>query len=326
MKEGIFLIILVSVFGLLAFLVLKPYLDYVIFSAILVIVSFPLYKKLKSKLNRYVSAIILIVFILLLIVAPTIFVTFNLFQQARGVFSSMQPNIEKISDRLYLLTGIDLKENIQLLHSNIVSYMLTNIFTLTKAISKIFIGVIILLFSMFYLYIDGERIIEWMKKLIPLNKKCQYYLFNHTNQITQALIIGIFFTALIQGVLGGIGFFIFGIHDAIFWGFVIMFLSITPFLGAHFVYIPASLFLMYKGNILAGIGLLVYSIIVVSNLDNLIRPRIVRFKVKIHPLVIIFGVVGGIALMGVSGIILGPLILALFLELVKVYNLTKKGK
>jgi len=325
MKEGIFLIILMTVFGILAFLVLRPYLNYIIFSIILVLVSFPLYKKLRSKLNRYASAIILIVFILLLIVVPTIFVSFELFQQARGVFSSIQPNIEKISERLYLLTGIDIKENIQLLHSNIVSYVLTNIFTLTKVISKLFIGVFILLFSMFYLYIDGERIIEWMKKIIPLNKKCQYYLFNHANQITHALIIGIFFTALLQGALGGIGFFIFGIHDAIFWGFVMMFLSMIPFLGPYFVYIPASLFLMYKGNILAGIGLLVYSIILVSNLDNLIRPRIVRFKVKIHPLIIILGVVGGIALMGISGIILGPLILALFLELVKVYNLTKKG-
>jgi predicted PurR-regulated permease PerM len=326
MKEELFLIILVAVFGLLAFLVLKPYLNYIIFSVILVIVSFPLYKKLKSKLNRYVSAIILIVFILLLVIVPTIFVSFKLFQQVRDVFSSIQPNIEKISDKLYLLTGIDVKENIKPLSSNIVSYVLTNIFTLTKAISKLFIGVFILLFAMFYLYIDGERILEWMKKVTPLNKKCQYYLFNHANQITQALIIGIFFTALIQGVLGGIGFFLFGIHNAIFWGVIIMFVSIIPFLGAHFVYIPASLFLMYEGNILAGIGLLVYSIIVVSNLDNLIRPRIVRFKVKIHPLIIILGVVGGIAFMGISGIILGPLILALFLELVKVYNLAKKGK
>ncbi len=326
MKEGIFLIILVSVFGLLAFLVLRPYLDYIIFSAILVLVSFPLYKKLKSKLNRYVSAIILIVFILLLVVVPTVFISFELFQQARGVFSSIQPNIEKISEQLYLHTGIDLKENIKLLNSNIASYVLTNIFTLTKAISKLFVGVFILLFTMFYLYIDGERITEWIKKITPLNKKCQYYLFNHANQITQALIIGIFFTALIQGVLGGIGFFLVGIHNAIFWGFVMMFLSVIPFLGPYFVYIPASLFLMYKGNILAGIGLLVYSIILVSNLDNLIRSRIVRFRVKIHPLIIILGVVGGIAVMGISGIILGPLILALFLELVKVYNLEIKGK
>jgi len=326
MKEGLFLIIVVAVFCLLAFLVLKPYLDYIIFSAILVLVSFPLYKKLKSKLNRHVSAIIIIVFILLLVVVPTIFVSFELFQQARGVFSSMQPNIEKISEKLYLLTGIDLKENIKLLTSNIVSYVLTNIFTLTKVVSRIFIGVFILLFTMFYLYIDGERIVEWIKKLMPLNKKRQQHLFNHANQITQALILGIFFTALIQGILGGLGFFIFGIHNAIFWGVVMMFLSIIPFLGPYFVYVPASLFLMYKGNILAGIGLLVYSIILVSNLDNLIRSRIVRFKVKIHPLIIILGVVGGIAFMGISGIILGPLILALFLELVKVYNLAKKWK
>ena len=324
MKEKRFLLILVVVFLVLAFLVLRPYLDYIIFSIILVIVSFPLYRKLKSKLNRHVSAVILIVFLLGLVIVPIMFVSVELFQQARGVISNLQPNIENLSERLHVLTGIDIKENLQSLSSNVIS--LTNIFTLIKTVSKILIGIFILLFSMFYFYLDGERVIEWIKKITPLRKENQYYIFNHANQVTRALIIGIFFTALIQGFMGGLGFFIFGIPNAVFWGVVMMFLAILPFVGPYFAYIPASLFLMYKGNILAGAGLLIYSLILVSYLDDVIRSRIVRFKMKIHPLIIIFGVIGGIAFMGISGIILGPLILAIFLELVKVYNLTNKGK
>lgn len=321
------LLVLVAVFAFLIFLMLRSYLTYIIFSAILVLVSFPLYKKLKSKLkNRHLSAIILIISMLLLVIVPTFFLSLKLFTQAKDIFTNIEISGEKISEKIYSLAGVDVKENIKLLTSNIVSFTITNIFALTKTVTKLFIGLFIMLFTMFYLYIDSENITGKIKKLIPLNEKHTNYLITHTYNITQALLIGIFFTALLQGMFGGIGFFLFGIHNALFWGFVMAFLSLIPFLGPHFVYIPASIFLMFKGNFLAGIGLLIYGIIVVSNLDNIIRPRIVRFRAKIHPLIVILGVIGGIALMGISGMIIGPLILALFLELVKVYNLVKKGK
>ncbi len=326
--QGIFLLISTAVLGFLVFLVLKPYLNYIIFSAILVFVSFPLYKKLKSRIrSSHLSAIILIISMLVLIITPSIFLTFQLFQQARDIFFPLQTYSEEIiPEEIYSLTGIDIRENIKSISANIVSYALTNIFTLTKTFAKISVGIFILLFSMFYLYIDGEKIAERVKKLIPLNKKYQDYLVNHTYQVTQGLLIGIFLTAMIQGLLGGIGFFLFGIPNVIFWGFVMALLSMIPFLGPHFVYVPAALFLMYKGNIGAGIGLLIFGIIIVSNLDNIIRPRIVRFRVKIHPLIVILGMIGGISLMGIVGMILGPLVIALFIELVEEYNLIKRRK
>ncbi len=322
------LTILIGIFIFLAFLILKPYIGYIIFAVLLALISFPLYKKLKSKVrNKNLAAIILILSMLLLVVIPSIFVTFELFNQVKDVFLNIQVSgIEKIPEEVYSLTGVDIKENLKLLTSDIVSYALSNIVMLTKLVTRLLVGIFIMVFTMFYLYIDGENISEKIKRMMPLHKRHQEYLISHVHNIVNALLIGIFFTALVQGVLGGLGFFLFGFNNAIFWGFVMMFLSIIPFLGPHFVYIPASLFLMYKGNFWAGIGLLLYSLIIVSNLDNIIRAKIVGFKVKIHPLIIILGVIGGIGFMGIIGMILGPLVLALFFELVKVYNLVRKKK
>lgn len=328
MKEDMVVIIFIAILGILSFLMLRPYLTYIIFSAILALVSFPLYKRIKSKLkNRHLSAILLILVMLVLIIGPTFFLISKLFVQAEAIFTNIKGSgIEKFSEKFYSLTGIDITENIKLLTSDIVSFTLTNFFTLTRTVTRLIVGIFIMLFTMFYIYIDSGEITEKMKKLIPLKEKYKDYLITHTYNITQALLLGIFLTALIHGIFGGIGFLIFGVKNAIFWGFVMAFFSLIPFLGPHFVYIPASLFLMYKGNFFAGIGLLIYGIVIVGNLDNIIRPKIVRFRVKIHPLIIILGVIGGLGLMGVAGMVLGPLILALFIELVNVYSLVRKER
>ncbi len=328
MKTEIFLLILVAVFGFLAFLIFRPYLNYIFFAVILVFVTFPLYKKLKSKLkSRILSASILLICMLLILVIPSFFITFKLFIQVKEIFTNLQvTQLEAIGEKISTFTGINVKENIANLSSNIISYVVSNIFKLTRAVANLLIGLFIMMFTMFYLYLDGERIAGEIKRMMPLSKKYQDYLFNKTYQVMQAILLGIFFTAIMQGFFGGIGFYLFGISNSLFWGFVMMFFSLIPFLGPHFIYIPASLFLMYKGNIWTGIVLLIYGIIIVSNLDNLIRPRIVRIKAKIHPLTVILGVIGGISLFGIVGMVLGPLILALFIELVKVYNLAKKGR
>lgn len=328
MKAENFLIILVLLFGFLAFLILRPYLNYIFFAAIITFVTYPLYKILRSKLkSRILSASILLISMLLILVIPSFFITYKIFIQAKDIVLSLQATqLEKIAEKIYLSTGLDVKENIASFSSNIISYTFSNIFKFTRAIAKLVVGSFVLMFTMFYLYLDGERIASEIKRLIPLSKKYQDYLVSHTYHVMQALLLGIFSTALIQGFFGGLGFFLFGIPNVIFWGFVMAFLSLIPFLGPHFIYIPASLFLMYKGNVWAGIGLLIYGLIIVSNIDNVVRPKIVRIRAKIHPLTVILGVIGGIALFGIVGMILGPLILALFIELVKTYNLAKKGR
>lgn len=127
-------------------------------------------------------------------------------------------------------------------------------------------------------------------------------------------------------MVAGIGFYLFGIPNATFWGFVIAVFALIPVVGPPVVYIPASVILIYQGDFLKGAGLLAYGILIVTNIENFVRPKLVRMQSNIHPLVVILGVVGGLSFMGLSGIIIGPLILTLFMETFQTYVHTKSKK
>jgi predicted PurR-regulated permease PerM len=129
------------------------------------------------------------------------------------------------------------------------------------------------------------------------------------------LIIGI-----VQGSLGALALLIFGIKSWILWGFIMIVLSIIPVVGPWIVLIPAGLIQIFLGNIWQGIGIIIFSVIVVSNIDNFLRPRLVGQGAKLHDLVVFFSSLGGIAVFGVMGFIVGPVIASLFVSVLDIYS------
>jgi len=130
-----------------------------------------------------------------------------------------------------------------------------------------------------------------------------------------------------QGVIGAIGFIIFGVGSPIFWGMMMAIFALIPFLGTAIIWVPASLILLIKGflsnngwMIGKGIGLFLYGLLIVSTLDNIIKPKLIGHKGKIHPAVVLLGILGGLNLFGFIGIFIGPIILAVFIALSKVYS------
>jgi len=334
MKISLFFLVLVVIFGFLSFLVLKPYLNYIIFAVILVFLTYPIYKKLKLKTGRKsLSAIILIILMILIVLIPIFYISTTLFFETRNVFQGLTSfNFEKLENmeqKISGLTGIKLNitesmEGISIkLGETVVSYVVNNIPQLTKTVANIFVGFTVIIFSMFYLYVDGENLKNQLIEMFPFEKKYRREFSNRMYKIIQSLFLGIFLVALIQGIIAGVGYFLFHIPNPIFWAFVTIVISIIPMLGAPWVYVPLSIFLMYNGSLLAGIGLFLYCFIFVSQSDNFIRTRIVKISCSgcfIHPLAIIFGVIGGVAMFGFVGVIIGPLILAVSMELLKIYN------
>ncbi len=335
MKKDSFLLILLITLGFLSFLVLKSFLTYILISIILTAVSYPLYEKIKSKV-RYssLSATILILFLALIIILPSIYLTIAIFSQARDIVLNIGAadfnNLQRFEDNLESFFGAELNfaENMRVfileLSTNLRFTIIQNIVIFTKTLANFLAGTALMFFVMYYLFIDGKRIVAELKKNFPIEDKYKDYLFNRTYHTIQGLFMGLFSVAILQGLLAGIAYFIFGMPNAILFGFITGVFSLIPFLGPPVIYIPVSIFLILSGNILGGIALLAFSFIVISNIDNFIRPMVVRFKSKVHPLYVILGVVGGVAFLGFSGIIIGPLILSLFQEVVSVYQLAKK--
>jgi predicted PurR-regulated permease PerM len=126
--------------------------------------------------------------------------------------------------------------------------------------------------------------------------------------------------ALIQGILGGILFFSVGIPSPVFWGAIMAFLSIIPVVGAFIVYVPAGVILIIGGSYVKGIVVLGVGAVVISQVDSVLRPLIIAGKASMHPLLLFFAIMGGIALFGLLGVVLGPMIAAIFLTLLKIFE------
>lgn len=337
MKDDRFIIILLALLAFVSFLILKPFLTYVLFSVILTVVAYPLYEKIKSKLVfAPLSAIILIILIILIIIIPSIYLTITVFTQTRDIIFSISAaeftNLQMLENRLenYFGTDLNFASTIRVwileLSTAIRSFIIGNIITFTRTIVNFLAGVVLMFFIMFYLFIDGRRIVEQLKKQFPIEDKYKNHLFNRAYQTIQGLFLGIFLTAVLQGILAAVGYLIFGMPNVILLGFLTGALSLIPFLGPPVVYIPASLFLLSQGNLFGGLGLILYGFLLLSNIDNFVRPWLVRFRSKVHPLYVILGIVGGVAFLGFAGIVVGPLILTLLQEVLDVYQLTKRRR
>jgi len=140
----------------------------------------------------------------------------------------------------------------------------------------------------------------------------------------RAIIIGNGLAGAVQGVLGGFGFFFFGLTSPFLWGSVIAFMAFLPVIGASIIFIPAAAILMLHGEVATGIGFLIYNIAYSSIIEYLIKPRVIGQGMQMNSLLVFIGIIGGIKLFGILGIIYGPLIITIFLTLAEIYRLEYK--
>ncbi|NIR53056.1 AI-2E family transporter, partial [candidate division KSB1 bacterium] len=182
----------------------------------------------------------------------------------------------------------------------------------------------ITLFTMFYFFRDGDRLIQRIKYLSPLNDAHEEELMHRFVSVSRATIKGTLLIGLVQGVLGGLTLWFFGVGSAILWGVVMVFLSVIPLVGSWLVLYPAAIIQLILGNIWQGIGIFLVTVVVIANIDNLLRPRLVGRDAGMHDLMIFFSTLGGISLFGIMGFIIGPVIAVFFLTILDIYSIEFK--
>jgi len=191
-----------------------------------------------------------------------------------------------------------------------------------KALASVFslgLHLFVMAMTIFYMLRDGKKFGDYLIKLSPMRTDKEISLFETFRDTGKAVFYGNFISGIVQGILGGIGFAIFGIGSPIFWGVMMAFFGIIPFLGPFVVFIPAAVYLFAIGDTSNAIIFLLYNLIIVSSVDNLIKPKIISGKVDVHPLVMLLAILGGLSAFGIMGIIYGPIIATLFLAILKVY-------
>jgi len=343
---GYFLIACIVVSGLYLLHIYTPFITVLILAAILGTAFYPLYQKILSWVhNREILASLITCFLIVTLIIVPLFVFIVLLgRQAFDVYIFIVDQLRNgafdhiiqwnqgslIYDSLFFVRehvqglvdfeSIDLKTSIADAARTVTSWLAAQSANLLKSFVWLLISFFILVFSMFYMFKDGDKIIERLMTLSPLPDEHEAGLFKKFKEMSHATLYGIFFTAVVQGILGGIGFAIAGIPNALFWGTAIAVFSLVPVIGTGTIWLPAAIILLIGQNWFGGFFLLAYGAGIVSTVDNFLRAYLIGEKTNTNQLLMFLAVFGGIGAFGLIGVIFGPLILTLFFAFVHIYE------
>jgi len=328
-REQNFFVITICAAFLGGFFLLYPFLHYLAFALLLTYMLHPLKHQLQVRIrSRSAVALLLILLILVAVILPTVYISSQLVREVRSTVSMLTGSpdryvyLEKVESWVERVTGepADLHLYKDQLVVQIRNFMLKAAPDFLGSLTEWLLGFFLMLFVMFYSLQSGNSNIERMRAIIPLAPNLKDKLIEEIKSVTWAVVYGQVVTALIQGSLGGFGFFLFGVPNAVLWGFVMIVLSFLPLIGTPIIWAPAGIFLIMSGATARGIGLLLWGGVLVMNIDNFLKPRLIAGQSNIHPVVVLLGVLGGLKLFGFIGLVAGPLTLALLIALIRFYE------
>lgn len=325
-KNIISLVLILALF-ILAGIVIKPVIIYILFGILLAYMFFPLYQWLFKKTKKEnLSASIVCIGLLIIIFASVILIIKYLISQAINFYVLLQnmDTTELLKQMIPALSkeglSATLLESLNKTISNFLAASIDKFSEMLLNIPQIIIKLTALIFAFYFTLRDGKQGMEYIRSLLPLKKETQDKFLKHFKDVTNSVLMGQVVIGIMQGIVAGIGYFMFGVPNAIPLTFLTILVGIIPVVGPGLVWIPIDIYLFAKGNIGAGIGLLIYGTIIISWIDTIIRPLIVSRKTEINLAIVIIGMIGGLFAFGILGLIIGPLVLAYVLLVIELYR------
>jgi len=328
---GMVLVILV-----LAFLIVRPFLVAILAAAALAYIFYPVYRYILSNLvpeilpQKTGAAIITCALIILIVLIPTAIITSVLTFELRNGYVFLQEYLRGPSLTLPVLppqvTRYLSDPQFKGLVADFAGQFLGWLQNVFRGIPNLLLSLFITVFSTYYFLKHGKDLYNFFRGIFPLPEERYKQMLSRFDDLSRGMILGQIVVGIIQGVLAWAGFWYLGVPNPVLWGFLTAIISIIPLLGAAIVWVPIAIYLFvagyFNGNYWPAITLLIYGTFVISLVDNILKPKIVGERAKIHPLIILFGILGGIQLFGVPGILIGPLILTLFDLAIEIYRET----
>lgn len=311
--KSVFAIAIVILLALLLVVAMYPFIEG-FFGALIMFVLFnPLYCFfVKKGINKKVAALLVIIISIFLILIPLAILLGIIARQVLNLMDSpvlIEQTLGFLNSIISkILPGLEVSSLIDANVASIARIINNFVFQALSGTGILIINVIIMYFTLYYLLTQREKAAK-AKEMIPFNKKNAQILIQKFKDMTYSTVIVSGMIALLQGTLLAIGFLIFGVEAWLFWGFIAVILSFIPVLGPPLIWIPATIYMFVRGDYVAGAGILIFGLIL-SNIDNLIRPYLQQRVGNIHPLVTLIGIFIGIPLFGILGIIIGPLIIS----------------
>jgi predicted PurR-regulated permease PerM len=335
------LLLLVFFISALFLSMIRQFLMAIFLAGIFSALSYPLYRRLDRWFKgrhslASIATLILIIFVVILPLGGLLGIVTG---QAIKVGEAVKPWVERqlaepdaISNAIKSIPFIDKVEpyrNLILkkageMVGGISGFLINRLSAVTVGTVNFLFMLFIMLYTMFFFLIDGHKLIEKMLYYLPLQDEDERRMLDKFASVTRATLKGTAVIGILQGGLAGAAFAVVGIHSAVFWGTIMAVLSFIPGIGTALVWGPAVILLAATGHLGKAIGLGVFCAAVVGSIDNLVRPVLVGRDTQMHELMILFGTLGGILMFGVVGVIIGPIIAALFVTVWDIYGMAFK--
>jgi len=336
-----FLLLLAIGISLLFYQMIRGFIVSVLLAAIAAGLSQPLYRALLRwfKGRRGPASGVTLLVVLLAIIIPLTGFLGLVTKEAVDVSQTIRPTIERLvaepteldrlMDRLPFAERLDpyrdqIIEKVGEFAGRIGGFLVNTLAATTRGTAAFFFQLFVMLYAMFFFLIDGRAVLDKILYYMPLAAEDENRMVERFTSVARATIKGTLVIGIVQGGLAGLALAVAGIEGAIFWGTIMVVLSIIPGIGTALVWVPATIYLFAIGRIGTAIVLFVFCAVVVGTVDNLLRPWLVGKDTKMPDLLILLSTLGGLLLFGAVGIVIGPIIAALYITVWDIYGLAFK--
>lgn len=332
-----------SIFGLtliLGFFIFKPYLNILVLAGMFAIIFYPMYQKLLKKFGgkrEGTAAVLTVIFVAIIFGTPLGILGARVVSEAGALYGrlgnaagtdqpvfgtievSSNPLIRKAQERFNgFLTEVS--DDLDTYAQRTGRWLVDHAGPFFQGVAQFTLALFLWFLAVYYFLKEGHRIKDLLVRFSPLSDRYDMEIVNRVITSVKSVIGGSLIVAMLQGILAGIGFAVFGIPTPAIWGLVAVFAALIPTIGTALVTLPAVAFLVLTGHSFAAIGLLVWAVLLVGAIDNIVRPLLLERGVKVHPLTILLSVLGGLAFFGPVGFLTGPVIVSLLSEFLNIYQ------
>lgn len=313
--------LLILALGIAILLALMPFLSGLLGAAILYVIFVGIFRRMTKVMPAGLASALTLILAIVLVALPLAWLIGVLIDRIPPALESLQSGV--LLDRLAQLRigRIDVGARLAEASGSLVQWVSAQAIGFVGGAASASLNLIIAFFGLYYMLHSGDALWSGFHGYVPFSASTADALRLHFYSVTQATLLGTIATAIAQGSLIGVAFLLVGLPDPLVWGSMAAFASILPVLGTGLVWMPAVLVLFFQGRYGAMVVMLIVGWLLASNVDNLIRPMVYRRVSNIHPMVTLVGAFAGIKYFGLPGLLLGPLAIAYFFELLRFYKL-----
>lgn len=332
----------------LLFTILAPFLTTMVWAGAIGAISYPLYERVLGRCNgrENLAAVSMTMVVVLALIIPLVGLIFTLARETALAYQYLErvtngssgnfmesilrhPQISPWLERLRPLTGsLDLELDGVLMPA--IKRGLASLLNYSTGIVKNFVGFLfkltLMLITLFFTYRDGRHFLRRFWPVVGIGEKMQATIATTIGRVLDAVMYGFLLTCLVQGTLGGLGFWVTGLPSPFLFGILMTVCAPIPLVGTALIWLPGAIYLLTQGRLLAGVLLIVWGAVAVSSIDNVIRPLFISGRAKLPIPVVVFGVLGGLLAFGLTGVVAGPVIVALFLVFFESYGESKTAE